>query len=1051
MAIGADREILPFFYRRKIAILPDTVRFKAKTQAKYHIFAHRVVQPRMFPFRQPLFSICLSLVIAGTAESADWNVLHSESDARVVVHTLHEEISTLNLQLPDNKSCITFGTPISFPLVLDDLNPSIRLRADQPGVAVGAQVVLPRTIHPHTQRPVTYVVPGTRYSGSGSWETLGFWDRNGTPNLRAESDKIARLLQAELGITFDTRGQYIRQIVFYAERLPQYGEMKRIDVTSPSVTEHIAADVGATERELVFDPLNYVGFKIQVSARPISLQGNTENTEWVSPLQSHTAAPLVATPNARPTMRTAYSGEDPTNYTLTNQNVSLPSPASAVRIRFHDGVLRLDDVPIGVRAIEYRGESLAFLRSLQFNAVWLKDAPSPELRLEAQQAGIWLICPPPSNTELETARVYDANTAPGRSNTGLDSSYDNVLVWNLGDEGSHARYSADAQRAQTIKNADQLKRRPLLGTARSGVYEYSRTLDILMLSREPLFSSLDLIDLHTWQKEYQSLARFDSAFWSIVQTQPSERLTQQWTMFEGNPAFISAISYEQIKMQVYLALASGARGILFKSNSPLTNNDIETEFRRTALELANWELQLVEEWFSAGQVSPMSVRSTNQPLANSAVIQAGKSRLLVPIWQERQNQSAVGPAVAGNVRYVVAGIPEGYNAFHLVPGRAMPMHAPRTAGGHEIILKEASLNSLIFFSGDDATHAHVGQRASMMGQRTAYLACRLAELELAMTEQVLAALKRAKDTGKIPIHADDNIPLIAMPEYETMLRTTRDALELAKNLANTTPPDYAQAYLQAERSTRGLRFVGRSLWQEATRYDLHPCMTPVSVSFATLPLYLAAYQRTHGATLGQNRLPGGNMEIRALQQAGWEAMSHKVDGTFVARNGVAPEAARSGQLGLSLVVAPTTPEDKPKILETIPLWITTPAMPIRMGEMICVSGWIRIPQPLESTVDGLMIFDSLGGEQLALRFLHTNGEWREFAFYRIVPENSNYYVIFALNGLGEVHLDDIQVSAVQFAAPQVPAQPAPSGTTPYWQWQRANPFRYLPPLPNWGQ
>jgi hypothetical protein len=188
-----------------------------------------------------------------------------------------------------------------------------------------------------------------------------------------------------------------------------------------------------------------------------------------------------------------------------------------------------------------------------------------------------------------------------------------------------------------------------------------------------------------------------------------------------------------------------------------------------------------------------------------------------------------------------------------------------------------------------------------------------------------------------------------------------------------------------------------------------------------------------------------------LEQAGWEPMSHKVEGVFVAKKEIAPGAAHSGQTGLRLIVAPSNPSDKPKQLETVPLWVATPAMPIRMGEMICVNGWIRISQPLESTVDGLMIFDSLGGEELALRFLHTSGEWREFAFYRSVPADSNYYVFFALGGLGEVHLDDIRVSAVQFEAPLVqPSQPQQQpGPVPYWR--RLNPFQYLPPMPNWGQ
>ncbi|MDR0328971.1 MAG: hypothetical protein LBI05_11815, partial [Planctomycetaceae bacterium] len=276
----------------------------------------------------------------------------------------------------------------------------------------------------------------------------------------------------------------------------------------------------------------------------------------------------------------------------TNQ-VSLPSPAALVHIRFNDGVLYLDDTPTGVRAVEYQGEPLEFLRNLKFNAVWLRDRLSPEILHEAQQVGIWLICPPPSTTELESARVFDSSAS--RSTPTMDAIYDNVLVWNIGNDGSHARYPSDLQQVQTLQTADRIKRRPLLCTARSGVYDYSRTADILMMFREPLFTSLDMLDLQQWQREYPSLARPDTAFWCTVQTQPSEKMTQQWTMFEGNPSLISAVSYEQIKMQAYSALAAGSHGVLFTSNTPLNNHDPATEFRRTALELANWELQLVEE------------------------------------------------------------------------------------------------------------------------------------------------------------------------------------------------------------------------------------------------------------------------------------------------------------------------------------------------------------------------------------------------------------------------------------------------------------------------
>jgi hypothetical protein len=753
--------------------------------------------------------------------------------------------------------------------------------------------------------------------------------------------------------------------------------------------------------------------------------------------------------------RTFYTGQYEVRYSLMNQQTQTISPAAMLQIRLSDKVLTIDDIPIGVRMIEYNGEPLAFLRQLKFNTVWVKGQPNAALCQEAKNAGIWLVCSPPGPLELSTAAKFNPSAAPVSAQpdqlslvSTIGSNYDNVLAWNLGDECSLPDMMVYSHWASVLRSADRVRRRPILCTARSGVREYSRIADILMMRREPLLSSLDMLALRDWQVSYSSLARPDTPFWSTIQTQPSERLANQWTMFEGNPQSICPFSYEQLKMQIYQSLAAGVHGFLFTSNTSLTNNDPETEFRRTALELINWELQLMEEWFSAGAALGTSIKS-NRPAMSSAIIQAGRSRLLIPMWHEQRNQQAIGAAFAGNVQYVISGIPETYNAYHLVPGSLYPIATKRIAGGIQIELPEANLNSLIFFGEDDEIYANIGKRAKEIGPRAAYLACRLAELELAATEQVLSVLKQASEQKTIPIHPKDNLPLIAVKEQETMIKTTKEAIDLAKSLAGRNPPDYSRAFLHAENATRGLRVTARETLLEATRNELNLCMTPVSVSFMVLPYYLTAYQRMRGAKLGENRLSGGDMEnMHQLVQTGWETVSHQTEGVGAPKRNIVPNAKRSGSKGLQLLVTPSNPEEKPAQLETTPLWMSSPPIPVKMGETLCINGWLRIPQRLESTVDGLMIFDSLGGEELALRFLETNGSWQEFAFYRNVPADGNYYVFFGLQGFGEVHLDDLKISAVQFEQP-LPVSPQPTASPN--PWQRLNPLQYLPPMPIWNQ
>ncbi|GHT22491.1 hypothetical protein FACS189419_05110 [Planctomycetales bacterium] len=989
-------------------------------------------------FRHILLILILfvPILFAGVAAANDWQLLHSEQPGTGVTVSKTQDVTILDVLLPEN-GIADFGIPVGNPLVIEDLKIAVDVKCSRPCVAVGVQVAL-------VKQNVTFLVPGRKYTGSKNWETLDI------PNLAQETQHIASLLQGELKTKFDLSGAYVRQLVLYVENNEQGVTAPfNIELRRPQITGYAQSDAPVSQ---LFNPLNYAGFKVRVTNKPVYLMPTiNENTEWISPLENAAAKPLVASGvNINEQSSTL-------NIQLTAARNEIPiletpaqSTTSLTRIRLNDSVLSIDDVPVGVRAVEYRGEPLEFLRKLEFNAVWLKEPPNDAIRLEAQKAGIWLICPPPSNAELEPAKTFENRPQTHRTQT-LDSSYDNVLAWNLGDECSSARYQSDAQRAQVLQNADRTKRRPLLCTARSGMYDYSRTCEILMMPKVPLWSSLDMLDLYKWQRLYPSLARPDTSFWATVQTQPSAKLAEQWTLYEGSPSYLCALSYEQIKIQIYSALAAGCRGVLYLSETPLTNNDPETEFRRAAVELANWELQLVEEWFAAGR--PLNIAQSNVKSMCSAVIQSGRSRLLVPMFQERNAQNAAGPSVAGNVRYVISGIPETYNAYHLVPGRLMPMEAKRVAGGMQIELEEANLNSLIFFGEDDAVYAQVGQRAKLMGARAAYLACHLAELQLAATEQVFTALKRAKDTNSIPVRPEDSLPLLSLPEQESMLKTTKESLDFAKTLVSRNPPDYARGYLQAERSTRGLRFTARDLWQEAMRHEANPCMTPVSVSFAVLPMYLSMYQRSVGAKLGNSRLVGGDFEGRTtLEQFGWEATAHRVEGAMVARRDILPEAKHGGQTGLQLVVVPSDKSNVPAMLETVPLWVTTPPITVRSGEMLCTTGWIRIPQKLQSTADGLMIFDSFGGESMALRFLETNGNWKQFVFYRIAPADGNYYVLFALNGFGEVHLDDIQTAAVQFlpqntSAPS--AQSVPPAQSPSLM-QRLNPFQYLPPVPGMG-
>jgi hypothetical protein len=82
---------------------------------------------------------------------------------------------------------------------------------------------------------------------------------------------------------------------------------------------------------------------------------------------------------------------------------------------------------------------------------------------------------------------------------------------------------------------------------------------------------------------------------------------------------------------------------------------------------------------------------------------------------------------------------------------------------------------------------------------------------------------------------------------------------------------------------------------------------------------------------------------------------------------------------------------------------------VRQGQIVRVHCWVNVPRPLGGSLDGLVVFDSLGGPELGDRVRGTQG-WRELTLYRVAGQSGELTVTFSLTGLGEASVDDLAVS-----------------------------------------
>ena len=999
-------------------------------------------------------------------EGVSWVPLYQEPDVKITLQrrtgdSPHggERAEEIVLDFP-SPGYAFLGHYVDYPILFNETTPTVWVRADRPGVSLGVLVVLPETKRSDTDTPLTLLLPGTTYRRAGGWEELSF-----EKDLATLLDETVKALRAEHKIKVDPKNAYIRQLVLFTEQ-PR-GSL-RLWVDDLRIDGHATQSMSILDRAEqipLFDPVNLLAFRYLETASPIVMQAASDklrrwptepfaigaekpkemaemrqrkriadSREFVSvyaaPSKERVISDSVDTAPGKgiaavdyaesggvSVSTAAYSSEDQNASPLIlgsgTRLAAADFPGSSTRgsgapnAHFSERILMIDgDTPTAIRAVEYQGEPLSFLKGLRFNAVWLKTPPTAQLLAEARDENIWLIAPPPTGRDTVGGSAPAGENAAYFNGMTASDDYNRVLMWDVGNDLKESQYQAVAQRVEDLRKLDPY-RRPVTANVTTGLRTYSdRAIDLLLVKRKPLLTSLDMEDYGLWLRRYPNLMFIGAPFWNEIQTQPDDQLLAQCRFFGAVDEMPSLISYEQIRQQVRFSLAAGAHGLLFGSHSPLNAEDHETQYRACALELINLELLMIDSWVAGG--IPEDVIAMNNDGMSAALLRTKSTSLLLPLSTEPNTQLVFG-AGAANSRSVVAPAREGYSADLLLPGNLRKVPSHRRAGGIDMQLDEVSMNTLIFLVQSNWYTRVVAEMSPAFGNRMAELAIRLAKMRLDTYQETLGRLGTLDDEGLIP--KVRHLPLVTVPDSTSEVDAACQMLTVAEN--ELRRGDAGEAYLQAERALRAVRMNERRLWQTAIRFDQCLPVLPVSISFSTLPAYIEGYGKIasgHVRLTGENRLVGGDMErVEEWTGGSWNRFDSPFPGVNISLRRD-PAAAYRGALGLTFSVTADGP-GAPVLTEVPPLSVTAPAN-VHTGELVCVQGWIRIDGRLAEGTDGFMIYESHGGPALAQRFYHTDG-WKPFAFYRYAATEGDMTLTFSLSTYGQVQIDEVSVQPVR--------------------------------------
>ncbi|MDO5309259.1 MAG: hypothetical protein Q4G03_07175 [Planctomycetia bacterium] len=708
-------------------------------------------------------------------------------------------------------------------------------------------------------------------------------------------------------------------------------------------------------------------------------------------------------------------------------------------VHFKNGIL--ESVPDGkaysIRAIEYQGESFEFLKNLGFNAVWMHNPPDAGQLQEANNVGIWIIAPPPYTAEQTISQnqwnAYKASVKRSRPEEAsllyvaakpqnyeerqieranvfggarASSAYDPVLMWNVGASMERKDLELFKARVDRIRALDPLNR-PLIGSVYSSINDYLQDgrLDVALLDRTPLLTSLDMNDYAQWLVRYKRLSTNSRpVFWNTIQTQCDPSATLQRQYFGEVDESPGVASYEQIRQLVRLSMFAECHGLLFKSYSRLDSKDLKTQYRAQALELINLELQLIQPWFTMGKPDESFV-STTSPTLGAITSRTKRSILVTPVSIAPNNQYVMGSDATTSWSGLVA-TREGYSPDLLTPGALRKVNAKRRAGGSYFTVEQASLESLLFFTQSDAMSQKTAERAPLFGKRMATLAIGLAKKRVDLYEQTVYRLKYIEEHGYFPKSAPS-----APSQTDVVSRAEALIAQAETFLARG---DASEAYLTAEKSTRQIREIERQYWTTATQNEVARPVTPLSTSFYDMPEYLELYDKLLSGRLRPstiNLINGGDMENTAYwNQSGWFYYTEYSD-SLEQNVTFDTISAHGGQRGLHIQVGVKAQSLAPSEVETPLVFIEVPIQS-QVGRLVCIQGWIKIPKKIENSVDGLEIYDNQGGRALGLRFTEAT-DWKRFAFYRVITNQGVARLRFAFSGVGEVYLDDVGAYVVE--------------------------------------
>ena len=903
-----------------------------------------------------------------------WQIgFRSQQDAQIAIHQRRRGMGRvggaefIRINTTRENTSVRLEHELPAATVLDELEASLWVKSNHEGFSIALTINLPEVIDPETKTPRTLLIVGDQYRTPGQWQQLKCRTTD-----RIVRDQL-RLRRALNQISGQPNKMYVDRVI--------------LDAQLPPGTTDLQLD------DLALSPV-------------VRFQTNSRNAE------------------ASPIQQVNQTTDDGSGFDTRTQ----------IPVKFNLHRLEVSGRPFFPRIITYHKEYKErpeVLSSAGINVAWVSDYEDTSVTGPLRRQGLWVTAAPPfaKGTDGEPLDSDDASLYP------FGTATSPVLFWMLG-----ARMTLDGRPrisswTNQIRDADRAAKRPIAADVIENERLASRHVDLLGISRHTINSTFTLSDYRDWMIQRRDQAWPDSFCWTWIQTEVVPTLSDLSRGLESRPM----LEPEQIRLQVYAALAAGCRGLGFWTTTPLDDDSPAARERLLTITQLNLELELYKPWIasggkpelvsfvletprneSSGSMGKNKVAETSNKLRDvkaalakrpremqAAMFGSGRGALLLPMWLEENSQFVPGPLAARNISIIVPGGGATAAAWEITTtGRLRHLDREPAAGGVKIRLPRLDQTTAILITSDQSLVEELNQKIAGIQEQSAHLLVELAKLKLDRIRQVDQLLQNLE---------------VGSSDAWRLLGEARQHMEKAESALQAKQMDDARQH--ASEALQYGRFLQRNHWEHATRTLTNPTTSPWAVSFQSLPEHWSLMRRLE--KLGsldamENLLPSGEFEdLGTLVAEHWKHQQTMLE--TIQSSAELYQVAKQGKYSLRLSANPIAGEPTPTSISNPPVTVVSPGISVHAGQYVRVTGWAKIPAPINGSFDGALIYDSLLGKSGAVR-LKAVQDWQRFELLRPVPETQELTITISLQGLGELLVDDLRITAFELG----PNLPTPS-------------------------